>query len=346
VKIDILSYRQRPIWRLAYRNFGSHESLVTNQSVEAPGGIAGNRWWEIRDPGGSPFLFQEGTFAPGVTDGIHRWMGSIAMDKDGNMALGYSASSSSVFPSIWYTGRLASDPLGTMPQGEGSIVNGTGSQTSSGNRWGDYTSLVVDPVDDCTFWYTNEWLPTTSVSGWVVRVGSFKFDSCGGQTPTPTPTATGPTPTPTNTPPGPTATPTATPRDRNTPTPTNTTAPPTNTPGPGTQTHIGDLDGSSVPNGPARWNATVTITVLDQNGAPVSGATVSGTWSNGTSGNGSCATNASGQCSITRLNIRNQSNSVTFTVTNISKAGTSYNPAANTDPDGDSNGTVIVVNKP
>jgi subtilisin family serine protease len=161
------------------------------------------------------------------------------------------------------------------------------------------------------------------------------------------PTAT-PTATSSPTPPGSTPTATATPRRTSTPigvtaTPTATASP---TPAAGVQTHVGDLDGSSVPNGPNRWNATVTITVLDQNGAPVSGATVSGTWSNGTSGNGSCATNASGQCSITRLNIRNQSNSVTFTVTNISKAGTSYNPAANTDPDGDSNGTVIVVNKP
>ncbi|HUF38950.1 MAG TPA: hypothetical protein VMN57_10535 [Anaerolineales bacterium] len=178
-KIDILSYRQRPIFRLAYRNFGTHESLVTNQSVEASGGIAGNRWWEIRDPGGSAFVYQEGTFAPGVTDGVHRWMGSIAMDQDGNMALGYSASSSSVFPSIWYTGRLATDPLGTMPMGEESIVDGTGSQTSPTSRWGDYTSMVIDPVDDCTFWYTNQWLPTTSTIGWVVRVGAFKFDQCG-----------------------------------------------------------------------------------------------------------------------------------------------------------------------
>jgi hypothetical protein len=178
-KIDVLSYRQRPIFRLAYRNFGTHESLVTNQSVEAPGGIAGNRWWEIRDPGGTAVVYQEGTFAPGVSDGIHRWMGSIAMDQDGNMALGYSASSSSVFPSIWYTGRLASDPLGTMPMGEESIVDGTGSQTSAFARWGDYTSMVVDPADDCTFWYTNQWLPATSTNGWVVRVGAFRFDECG-----------------------------------------------------------------------------------------------------------------------------------------------------------------------
>jgi hypothetical protein len=178
-KIDILSYRQRPMFRLAYRNFGDHESLVTNQSVEAAPNIAGMRWWEIRDPGGTPFVYQEGTYAPGVTDGIHRWMGSIAMDSAGNMALGYSASdATSTYPSVWYTGRLAGDPLGTMPQGEGSIVDGTGSQTGY-QRWGDYSDITVDPVDDCTFWYVNEYVPVTSSSGWRLRIGAFKFDECG-----------------------------------------------------------------------------------------------------------------------------------------------------------------------
>jgi len=180
VKIDILSYRQRPMHRLAYRNFGTHESLVTNQSVEAAAGVAGMRWWEVRDPNGAPNVFQEGTFAPGVTDGIHRWMGSIAMDQSGNMALGYSASdATTTFPSSFYTGRLASDPLGQMPQGEGIIVNGAGSQTSGGHRWGDYTSMNVDPTDDCTFWYVNEYYPVTAVSAWRMRVGAFKFPSCG-----------------------------------------------------------------------------------------------------------------------------------------------------------------------
>ena len=122
-KVDILSYRQRPMWRLAYRNFGSHEALVTNQSVEAAPNMAGIRWYEIRDPGGTPTIYQQGTYAPGVSDGIHRWMGSIAMDSAGNMALGYSASDgASTYPSVWYTGRLAGDPLGTLPQGEGSII--------------------------------------------------------------------------------------------------------------------------------------------------------------------------------------------------------------------------------
>ena len=130
-KIDHRGYRQRPMHRLAYRNFGSHESLVTNQSVEASTTMSGIRWWEVRSPNSSPVLYQDATYAPGLTDGIHRWMGSIAQDSAGNMALGYSASdATTTFPSSRYTGRLASDPVNTMPQGEGSIINGTGSQLS------------------------------------------------------------------------------------------------------------------------------------------------------------------------------------------------------------------------
>jgi hypothetical protein len=181
VKLDILSYRQRPLHRLAYRNYGSHESLTTNQSVEAAPSLAGVRWWEIRDPNGAPNIFQEGTYAPGVTDGIHRWMGGLAADRDGNMALGFSASDATVtFPSVFYTGRLVSDPPGTMPQGEGSFAIGAGVQTSNAHRWGDYTSMNVDPADDCTFWYFNEYYPATSATAWRLRVGSFKFPSCGG----------------------------------------------------------------------------------------------------------------------------------------------------------------------
>src|SRR5207244_760945 len=138
-KIDILSYRQRPTWRLAYRNFGGHESLVTNQSVEARPGIAGVRWYEIRRPGDQPFVFQQGTYAP--NDGTHRWMGSVAMDGRGNMGLGYSVSSAGVYPGIRYTGRLKGDPIGQMTLGEGVLVNGTGSQLGPSSRWGDYTSM-------------------------------------------------------------------------------------------------------------------------------------------------------------------------------------------------------------
>jgi hypothetical protein len=180
-RLDILSYRQRPTFRLAYRNHGTHESLVTTMSVEATAGLAGMRWWEIRSPNSSPVIFQEGTYAP--ADAVNRWMGSVAMDNDGNMGLAYSVSDAvSVFPGIRYTGRLVGDPLGTMPQGEGTMVNGAGSQTGGGNRWGDYSSMNIDPLDDCTFWYTTQYYATTSTSSWRTRISSFKFPSCTAPT--------------------------------------------------------------------------------------------------------------------------------------------------------------------
>ena len=174
--LDILSYRQRPVWRFAYRNFGTHESLVTNQSVEARPGIAGMRWWEIRNPS-DPVLHQEGTWSP--DDGIHRWMGSIAMDKQGNAALGYSVSNATdVFPGIRYAGRLASDPLGELAQGEAVLQDGSGSQLTTNSRWGDYTSMNVDPKDGCTFYYINEYYEQTELVAWQTRVGAFRFPGC------------------------------------------------------------------------------------------------------------------------------------------------------------------------
>src|SRR5205814_9326971 len=197
--LAILSYRQRPTFRLAYRNFGTYESLVTNQSVEASPGVAGVRWYEIRrDALGAYSVYQQGTYAPG--DGVHRWMGSIAMDKKGDIALGYSVvNGTTVYPGIRYTGRLAGDTLGLMTLGEGTVINGSGVQTTTNSRWGDYTDMTVDPVDDCTFWYVNEYIPTTSAAGWQLRIGSFKFGSCGANTATPTVTGTPPTVTRTST---------------------------------------------------------------------------------------------------------------------------------------------------
>lgn len=179
--LDILSYRQRPTWRLAYRNFGTYEALVTNQAVEAAPGMAGVRWYEIRrlgNPKPSVYeVYQQGTFAP--DDGVHRWMGSVAQDWQGNMALGYSVSNGTdVFPGIRYAGRLAGDPLGEMSLGEGVIIHGTGSQLTVGSRWGDYTSMNVDPVDDCTFWYVNQYYEITELAAWQTRVGSFKLPGC------------------------------------------------------------------------------------------------------------------------------------------------------------------------
>lgn len=179
--LDILSYRQRPTYRLAYRNFGTYEALVTNQSVEAAPGVAGVRWYEIRRTKGAYSLYQQGTYAP--NDGVHRWMGSIAMDKRGNIVLGYSVvNGTTVYPGIRYTGRLAGDTLGDMTLGEGTIVNGSGVQTTTNSRWGDYTSLNVDPVDDCTLWYVNEYYTAasqaSSPAGWLTKVGSFKLPGC------------------------------------------------------------------------------------------------------------------------------------------------------------------------
>jgi hypothetical protein len=179
--LDILSYRQRPTFRLAYRNFGTYESLVTNQSVEALPGVAGARWYEIRRTGGSYSVYQQGTYAP--NDGVHRWMGSIAEDKNGNMALGFSVvNGTNVYPGIRYTGRLSGDPLGQMTLGEGTIIDGTGVQLTTNSRWGDYTDITVDPTDDCTFWYVNEYYTLagqqSSLAGWQTRIGSFKLPGC------------------------------------------------------------------------------------------------------------------------------------------------------------------------
>lgn len=168
------SLGDRLMFRLAYRNFGDHEAIVANHSVDA-GGNVGVRWYELRDPGGTPTIYQQGTYAP---DGNYRWMGSVAMDQSGNMALGYSVSSSSMYPSIAITGRYPTDPLGTL-QGENIIWNGSGSQLPNLSRWGDYSSLTVDPTDDCTFWYTNEYLKTSGTFNWNTRIANFKFAGCG-----------------------------------------------------------------------------------------------------------------------------------------------------------------------
>ena len=176
VQLDSLG--DRLMYRLAYRNFGDHESLVTNHSVTA-GSSTGVRWYEVRSPGSTPTLYQQGTYAP---DSNFRWMGSVAMDASGDLAAGFSVSSSSLHPEIHYAGRLIGDPLGQLPQGEGTIINGAGSQTTSQGkaltRWGDYSSMALDPTDDCTFWYTNQYLTSNGAFNWHTRVGAFKFPSC------------------------------------------------------------------------------------------------------------------------------------------------------------------------
>jgi hypothetical protein len=165
-----------PMGPLQYRNFGTHEALVFNHTVDVDGmGLAGVRWYELRRSGGSWLIHQQGTFSPPDGQDIHRWMGSIATDKAGNMALGYSVSNngavSTVFPGVRYAGRLATDPLGEMPFGEITLVEG--GTPSLNERWGDYSAMRLDPVDGCTFWYTTEYTPEDASQ--LTRVGAFRF---------------------------------------------------------------------------------------------------------------------------------------------------------------------------
>jgi hypothetical protein len=202
--LDNLS--DRLMFRLAYRNMGSYEALVLNHTVNASG-LDAIRWYELRDPNNAlgASVFQQGTYAP--ADGVHRWMGSIAMDKLGDIAVGFSAGSSTVFPSIRYAGRLVGDPAGQLSQGEATLLAGTGSEDyPAAHRWGDYSAIQVDPVDDCTFWYTTMYFGQTGQRNWRTRIGSFKFPGCtAGGTPTPVASATAVAPTVTPVPPSPTA---------------------------------------------------------------------------------------------------------------------------------------------
>jgi hypothetical protein len=184
-KLDAIS--DRLMFRLQYRNFGSHQALVTNHTVDENGSDrAGIRWYELRDTGtGTGWsIAQQGTYAP--ADGHHRWMGSVAMNSAGHIAMGYSISSGAVWPSIRATGRLDGDALGAMTQGEITIVGGSGSQTHSSSRWGDYSHLSVDPLDDCTFWYTQEYYSSPTFSAdWKTWIGSFKLRDCDPTAPAP-----------------------------------------------------------------------------------------------------------------------------------------------------------------
>ncbi len=177
--LDSLAYGYL-MQRVAYRNIQGHETMVLNHTAAADGNPAedhaGIRWYELRKQTQQPWtIYQQGTYAPGAND---RWLGSIAMDAKGNIALGFDLSSSSVYPSIHYVGRRANDPLNELPLAEAALVDGGGSQTST-FAYGDYSEMTIDPADDCTFWYTNEYYPaTTSPDVWRTRIGTFRFPDC------------------------------------------------------------------------------------------------------------------------------------------------------------------------
>lgn len=206
--VDALS--NRPMMQLKYRDFGSDSAMVFNQTIDTSGSInpllgfvpanelAGIRWYELRDSGAGWGIEQQGTYAPQAIGAdeddelLHRWMGSMAMDKDGNIALGYNISNDDdtngqeVYPGLRYTGRLAADLPDRLPQGEKIIVNGTGSVAGNNSqtprdgryRWGDYAAMSVDPVDDCTFYFTGHIAPPSGAGAKPTQIASFFFESC------------------------------------------------------------------------------------------------------------------------------------------------------------------------
>lgn len=174
------SLADRLMYRLSYRNLGTRESLVINHSVTSGTGV-GIRWYELTNAAGqtlasaAPVLRQQGTFAP-TND--FRWMGSAAIDKTGGIAVGYNISNAStIVPSIRYAYRGPADPLGTLGN-ETTILNGGGIQTATLTRWGDYSTLSVDPVDGCTMVFTTQYQPANGNFNWTTYIHSFKLSTC------------------------------------------------------------------------------------------------------------------------------------------------------------------------
>jgi hypothetical protein len=163
------------MYRLAYRNRAGTESMVVNHSVKSATAASAIRWYELRVSGGNVSLFQQGTFAP--ADNVSRWMGSIAANRCGDIALGYSVSGTNTYPGIRATGRLAGDPAGQL-QAETALQDGTGSQLPNLSRWGDYSAMSVDPVDDSTFWFTSEYIRANGKFNWNTRIVPMKFSTC------------------------------------------------------------------------------------------------------------------------------------------------------------------------
>jgi hypothetical protein len=176
-KVRLETLTAWPMFRAQFRNFNDHETLLLNHTVDATGhDVAGVRWYELRrPPGGVWTIFQQGTYAP---DTVNRWMGSVAMDQTGHIALGYSVANSKTFPGIRVAIRSAGDPKGELGS-EILIVDGGGSQTyAAAPRWGDYGSMDVDPSRPCTFWYTTLYYAKTSDAGWSTRIAEIQVPGC------------------------------------------------------------------------------------------------------------------------------------------------------------------------
>ncbi|MFK7848680.1 MAG: PKD domain-containing protein [Rhodothermales bacterium] len=356
--------------RLNVRDFGTHLSMVANHTVETTTNTAGIRWYEFRNTGGNWTLHQEGTYSPDTDD---RWMGSISINANGDIALGYSRSSSSMFPSIYFTGQTADqNGTGVMNVAETLIHAGTGSQ-SGASRWGDYSKLAVDPVDDVSFWYTTEYYETTSSFNFKTRIAEFLLDdgNGGGNNP---PTASfsssctlldcnftdasvdsdgsivgwswdfgdGNTSTSQN--------PTNNYASNGTytvmltvtddmgatgSTSSSVTVDDGMTGGPAL--HVSGLSLRKVRAGGSLRQGRAIITVEDENGSSVSGATVTGTFSGPISESGSANTSNQGRAIIVSVGTfpNNQFNQLDFCVDTITLAGFTYDPGANGDPSWD-----------
>lgn len=356
VKLD--SLYGRLMYPANYRKFDTHEAVYLCHVAEA-NSTRQVRWYEIRIANGTSSIYQQGTYAPDTT---HRWMASICADKNGNIAMGYSASSATMYPAIRYAGRIPTDTLGQMGQGEATLYAGTGYQ-SSYTRWGDYSSLTVDPADDETFWYTTEYL-ASSGTNWQTRIGSFKMVSTPDTTPpvisavaagsisdtqatitwTTNEAATSVVNYGLTTAYGSTASTTG-----------YTTAHSVALTGltPQTTYHykVTSADAASnsaqssdytftttaTPTTPVMYvynitmtkkssKATAVITIKDTNGANVSGATVNVTWSGAYSATKTGTTGTAGTVTFTS---NRGTGTFTITVTNVSKTGYTYNPSLN-----------------
>lgn len=166
----------RHMYRLVYRNFGTYDALLFTQATDnVTGASAELRWWEIRNPGANPpVVYQNSTYRP---DAKFRWMGSAAFDKIGNIGIGYSVSSSAMNPGINIAGRRKTDPVNLL-RTETVVKAGAGSQTGTLRRWGDYSTMQIDPADECTFWYTTQFIGSNGTFNWRTQIVGFKFPNC------------------------------------------------------------------------------------------------------------------------------------------------------------------------
>jgi hypothetical protein len=175
VRLD--SQGDKLMQRLVYRNFGRYQSIVASHSVDTKAGGGGVRWYELRlDKNGTLTLFQQGTYAP---DGDYRWMPSIGMDRKGDIGVGYSFGGASQFPGQRFAARMANDPKAQMTVHESVVAEGEASQTNT-LRWEDYTTLDIDPSDDCTFWYVGDYF-RKGETDYSTRIGAYRLPGCGGK---------------------------------------------------------------------------------------------------------------------------------------------------------------------